>query len=177
MSAYLAARYADHQIPKPRGIFLCAPGTGPLRGGRLKDYQGIPEDIAMLLIHNTEDKVVGDKFQYRIFQTAQPTAYRNMLHQLPDDHGSPAISAGHNECYSLDEAFDSGWRNPTVLRAYRVGQTDALDYYGYWKLFDAMAACVRQGEHCDLAFGHTPQQLSLGEWSDGKPVRPLEPVQ
>lgn len=176
MSAYLAARYEHYQIPKPLGIMLCAPGTGPLRGGRLDDYAAIAQDIGILLINNARDQVVGDQFQYQIFSTAHPSPYRNMLRQLPDEYGAPTLGAGHNECYSLDLTFDSGRRNPTVLRSFRVGQTDALDYYGYWKLLDAMAECLRHGEQCQVAFGHTKQQLSLGTWSDGTPVQSFEPV-
>ena len=176
MTAYFASEYGAYQLPKPRGVILCAPGTGPARAGRLKDYSTIPEDIAILLINNAEDQVVGDQFQHRIFSTATPTAQRNMLRQIPDEHGASAIGAHHNECYSLDPAFDTGLRNPTVVRSFRVGQTDALDYYGYWKLFDAMSDCLRSGANCDVAFGHTEKQLHLGEWSDGQAVKAFVPV-
>ena len=176
MSAYFASEYAQHQVPKPKGIMLCAPGTGPAKAGRLKSYAQIPEDIAILLINNAEDRVVGDSFQHRIISTAQPTPFRNMLRQVPDDHGEPKVQAGHNECYSLDKTFDTGLRNPTVVRSFRVGQTDAVDYFGYWKLFDAMSSCLREDKHCDIAFGFSDAQLSLGNWSDGQPIKPLIPV-
>lgn len=176
MTAYFAARYKAYGLPKPLGIMLCAPGTGPFRSGRLTDYGAIPEDIGMLIISNAQDQVVGQQFQNRIFRTTDASSYRNMLLQKPDSHGLPELSAHHNECYSLDKRFDVGLRNPTIARAYRVGNIDAVDYYGYWKLFDAMASCLRVGQNCTIAFGHTMEQTSLGYWSDGQKIVELEPV-
>ena len=44
IAAFLAARYLEMGVPHPRAVLLSAPGTGPLKGGRLTDYQGIPAD-------------------------------------------------------------------------------------------------------------------------------------
>jgi len=52
------------------------------------------------------------------------------------------IRAGHNETYCVDEFFDTGVRNYTAKKALRITQTNAVDYYGYWKLFDALIACT-----------------------------------
>lgn len=48
--------------------------------------------------------------------------------------------------------------------------TDAFDYYGTWKLFDALMTCAFQGLLCDLAMGRDPGQRNMGAWSDGTPV-------
>jgi hypothetical protein len=51
--------------------------------------------------------------------------------------------------------------------------TDALDYYGTWKLLDGLADAVFRGTHRAHALGGTPQQRYMGEWSDRVPVREL----
>lgn len=50
---------------------------------------------------------------------------------------------------------------------------DALDYYGTWKLLDALCAAAFTGEHRNIALGGGPGQTFMGTWSDGRPVTPL----
>jgi hypothetical protein len=52
--------------------------------------------------------------------------------------------------------------------------TNALDYYGTWKLFDALRDAAFDGKNRDLALGDGPAQLAMGNWSDGTPVKPLK---
>ncbi len=176
IAANLAVNAAALNLPAPAALFLCAPGTGPFKGGKLDDYRGLPPELLLLIMVNDNDGTVGDALGQRIFETAVRTSRRNLLRQFPDDHGRPPVTAGHNECYSLDTSFDTDIRNFTARRALRLAHTNAVDYHGYWKLLDALIACTRRGEHCTTAFGDTPQQRSLGRWSDGKPVRELEVI-
>ncbi len=173
ISAYLGVRYERYGIPQPEGLLLCAAGTGPLRAVRLRSYEAMPENTRMLVVINDQDKVVGDRFQERIFRTAMHTPFRNLIRQYPDRENSQ-ISAHHNECCSLDEALDNGVRNATIKRSYRHCDTNALDFYGYWKLLDALMDCTRQGNNCHIAFGNTPEQQSLGQKPNGNPIRPLQ---
>lgn len=174
VSADLAIHFAEHEIPPPKVVLLCAPGSGQLKGGRLEDYGGMPADVSLLVVTHEGDWVVGDEFAQKVFKEATAVEKRNLIHQKPDDHGEPRITADHNEAYSLDMEFDSGARNYTSKKALRMATVDVVDYYGYWKLFDAMLACDRSGEYCEVAFGSTDAQVGLGEWSDGKPILPLE---
>ena len=50
---------------------------------------------------------------------------------------------------------------------------DALDYFGYWKLFDGLAEAAFYGWNRAYALGNTPEQRYMGTWSDGRPVREL----
>ena len=50
---------------------------------------------------------------------------------------------------------------------------DALDFYGFWKLFDALTDAAFHGRNREYALGNTPQQRYMGAWSDGRPVREL----
>jgi hypothetical protein len=174
ISAYLGVKYKKMGIPQPKALLLCAPGTGPLNGARLSSYKNLPADTKLVIVSSTEDHVVGEPFQQLIFSTAKNTPTRNFIRLYRDDHGSPALTAGHNECYSLNEKYDCGMRNPTIYRSYLTGKTDAVDYFVYWKILDALLDCVHRGDNCDYALGNTPQQTNLGNWSDGTPIKKLE---
>lgn len=50
---------------------------------------------------------------------------------------------------------------------------DALDYYGFWKLFDGLYSAAFYGKYRDYALGNTPGQRFMGTWSDGVPVKEL----
>jgi hypothetical protein len=50
---------------------------------------------------------------------------------------------------------------------------NALDYYGTWKLFDALCDAAFTGKNREYALGNTPQQRFMGLWSDGTPVKEL----
>ena len=52
-------------------------------------------------------------------------------------------------------------------------QVDALDYYGFWKLFDALCDAAFSGRNRKFALGNTLQQRFMGFWTDGVPVKQL----
>lgn len=160
-------------LQKPESIFMCSPGTGPFKGGILEDYKGIDPETEMVIMVSENDRVVGDKFGKKVFETATQVKRINFLEQSPDSFGEARLTAHHDECYALNPAFDSGVKNFTFKRALRIGTTDALDYYGYWKIFDAMISCSEEDKNCHFAFGGTAEQLSLGNWNEENPVTPL----
>ena len=51
---------------------------------------------------------------------------------------------------------------------------NALDYYGTWKLSDALCDAAFYGKNREYALGNTPQQRFMGRWSDGIPVKELQ---
>jgi len=171
ISANLAVNFKKLELPQPEAILLCSPGSGPFKGGVLDTYEDMPANVNLLIMVSENDRIVGDKLGRRIFETAQNVTNRNLLRQYPDRHGSPSIKAGHNESYSLNKQFDSGNRNMTAKRAKRKTALNAVDFYAYWKLFDALQECTRNVEHCNVAFGDTPEQRFMGAWSDGQAVK------
>lgn len=174
ISANMACNYQALGLPQPKGVMLCAPGTGPLKGGLLEDYGNMPASTQLLIVNSINDYVVAEVLGQFIYATATNTPQRNLIRILPDSHGQPALTSAHNECYALDTAFDTGLRNMTARRALGVGRTDMADYYGFWKLLDGMIDYELHGIHQEYAFGDTPEQRYLGTWSDGRPVRELE---
>ncbi|RIL12244.1 MAG: hypothetical protein DCC75_00770 [Proteobacteria bacterium] len=61
-----------------------------------------------------------------------------------------------------------------LIRADEAGKPDALDFYGFWKLFDGLYQAAFFGRHREFALGGTSQQKSMGIWSDGVPVKEIE---
>lgn len=50
---------------------------------------------------------------------------------------------------------------------------NALDYYGFWKLFDGLCDAAFYGLNREYALGNTPQQRFMGIWSDGTLVKEM----
>jgi hypothetical protein len=50
---------------------------------------------------------------------------------------------------------------------------NALDFYGTWKLFDALCDAAFYSKNREYALGNTPQQRFMGLWSDGTRVKEL----
>ena len=174
LAAEITANWEKYAIPKPLGIFLCAPGTGPFKAGKLENYDVLSSDLNLLVIVNENDYIVGDEMGVKIFETATNTPKRNLIRQQIDNGNN--ISAGHNETYCVDEDFDSGHHNYTAKKALRITKTNAVDYYGYWKLFDALIDCSRTAKNCEYAFGNTVQQRNLGIAETGDKIKELEVI-
>lgn len=174
VAADLAINFEKYEVPKAAAVMLCAPGTGKFKGGRLDSYADMPADTKLLIVVNEDDWVVGDEMGIKIFQQTSHLEYRNLLRQHTDSYGWPPIEAHHNQTYALDTLFDNGMRNYTARKALRIGRADAVDYYCYWKLSDALLAFSRTGQWKEYAFGGTLEQCFMGYWSDGTPIRPLE---
>jgi predicted esterase len=176
IAANQASRYKRLGLPKPKGILLCAPGTGPFKGGLLESYEGMPSDALLLIVNSINDHVVGEKLGRFIFETATNTPKRNLIRLIPDDHGMPKITSGHNECYALDTDFDGGINNVSTKRAKHTAVTNATDYFVFWKLLDAMVDCSSEGVYCNVAIGNTNLQRNMGAWSDGQAITPVEVI-
>lgn len=174
ISANLAIHYKKHHLPKPVAVMLCSPGHGPFRGAVLKSYEKMDSNIKLIVMTSENDRTVGEKFGFKVFETATNVTQRNLIRQLEDVAVSPLHYAGHSECYALDKTYDNGKRNGTTRRALKKGKLNNTDYYGYWKIFDALLDCSRSGEHCEYAFGNTPEQRSLGVDVNGIPIKELE---
>lgn len=177
IAAGVTAAFVENEIPQPKVLMLCSPGSGPFSGGVLKDYSGIPADTKLVSMVSDDDRIVGDKLGIRIYETATNVIDRNLVRQHKDHHGTQRIKAGHNESYSVNPELDNGIRNVTARKAKHTSTKDAIDFYGYWKILDALLDCSRSNTHCNYAFGDTPEQRYMGTWSDGKPIKELEITQ
>ena len=125
-----------------------------------------------------------------------PAANKDWLELRSDDHGTPALLATHRAPAAPLPGYEPPQRREPkgFLRKRMAAKakerlaergldldassqeppvTDALDYHGTWKLFDALCDAAFNGQHRDVALGGSARQLDMGRWSDGTPVEPL----
>ncbi|MCJ2073582.1 alpha/beta hydrolase [Methylobacterium sp. J-030] len=121
---------------------------------------------------------------------------------LSDDHGFPALTATLAAPAGLDTAFDGGAIKPapeakdapkdnpkpppfrwspdmaltgeqqTLVSQVNLARVDALDYLGFWKVFDLAAMTAFAGSDA-TALKNNPRLADMERWSDGWPVKRL----
>jgi len=171
LTANMTMLHQQYGLPKPLTAFSMQPGAATYL---MSDYSPFPADVKFLIAIGEDDAIVGTGPGTTIYNqaTAVPTAHKNLVHHYADGHGNPDIAASHNEPCGFDNQFDNGETN--LFIPFVTGAVDAMDFYCYWKLQDALMDCALSSENCEYAFGDTPEQHGMGNWSDGTPVRQLE---
>ncbi len=132
-----------------------------------------------------------------------PLSNKDFITLVSDEHGKPPLIANHFAPAAVDESYDSGEatesrKKSSPLRSIfrerlreriskrrkaddsdfkeikdTANSVNALDYYGLWKLFDALCDAAFYGKNRVYALGNTPAQRFMGKWSDGTPVKEL----
>jgi pimeloyl-ACP methyl ester carboxylesterase len=181
IAANLAAKAVFYGLPQFKAIFCVEPAwqldaTG--RGTAFEDLSQIPSTTLLLSLAGDSDLLVGDGGAKKIFNltTSIPPANKNLVILYSDAHGFPPLQANHLAPLSFEKEFDNREvLDPThfTLRQYDKQTADALDYYGFWKLFDALTDAAFYHRNRKYGLGNTPQQRSLGFWSDGRPVKEM----
>lgn len=167
MAVAYAAAAADSATALPQPSVVVAVQPGGCRGcGGLTNEGGVPlVDLAavgpqsrILVIAADADAVVGDRPARLIWRalTGVPLDRRAYVLLRSDRHGDPALVADH----LLAQTGGPGSR------------TDALDWYGTWKLVDLATDCAYSGRPCADPLGNRAAQQRMGTWSDGVPVAP-----
>ncbi|MBI1369435.1 MAG: alpha/beta hydrolase fold domain-containing protein [Planctomycetes bacterium] len=183
LAANLAAVASTVGLPTPRAIMSIEPGKTwglpPPMAVVLDDLSAIDAGTLMLAVIGDRDRVVFDVDAKRIIKesTAVPAANKNLVRLVSDDHGKPALDASHLAPVAISSGGES--RRPILKRGSNTGgiiSVDALDYFGTWKLLDALTDAAFYGTHRNIALGNTPEQRDMGAWSDGTPVKRMEIV-
>ncbi len=161
ITANIAALATEQGLPPVRAALSSQPGiTWGLIYLPLADLSKISPGTLLLAIAGTADTVVYDIDARRIYQESinVPATNKDFVLMRSDAHGSPALTADHYaSCATTNAPFPP----------------DTLDYYGFWKLFDALSDAAFYGSEREYALRGGFQQTSLGLWSDGQPVKPL----
>jgi acetyl esterase/lipase len=199
VAANLAALAAQGALPPPLALMSVAPGKTWPEASRiafpLQDLSVLPANLLLLAVAGDDDDFVRDIDARKVYRGAVNVAAENKsyVRMFSDDHGEPALRADHrapsspggmiirtdSRPFGADRAGGAGGARSGRTSADDEdggrGEwvTNALDYYGTWKLFDGLADAVFRGVHREYALGNTPQQRYMGEWSDRVPVREL----
>ena len=193
LAASVAALADESGLPRVRAVMSVEPGiTESPINIPLADLRKIPADTLLLALAGDQDGLVRDTDAKRIYyeSTRVPADNKDFILLISDTHGTPSLIAGHRAPTALDKTYDSGegisgatsgtsdpiGDAPQISRRVRpeTMMVNALDYYGTWKLFDALCDAAFNGKNREYALGNTPQQRFMGLWSDGVPVKELK---
>ncbi|PWT90259.1 MAG: alpha/beta hydrolase [Blastocatellia bacterium] len=191
LSASVAALAHESGLPRVRAVMSVEPGlTQPPASVPIADLKKIESDTLLLSVAGDRDTLVQDYDSKRIYyeSTRVSADNKNFIRLVSDDRGSPPLIASHRAPTAPDKAYDNGegdlsnWRpfgstsgrsSDRQVNSARNVDTNALDYYGTWKLFDALCDAAFYNKNREYALGNTPQQRFMGKWSDGVPVKEL----
>jgi len=197
MAANVAALARESDLPQVRAVMSVEPGiTEDPINIPLVDLKKIPAETLLLAVAGDQDTLVRDNDAKRIYNesTAVPAANKDFVMMVTDTHGAPSLQASHRAPTAMNRDYDNGEGvgggpadpervgNSSSRRTDRTSQdrrletmmVNALDYYGTWKLFDALCDAAFYGKNRDYALGNTPKQRFMGVWSDGVPVKELK---
>jgi hypothetical protein len=152
-------------LPRPRAVMCVEAGTtdlGDVQSVELGNLSVIPENTLLLV-------VVGDLAEEQFINDAK-TIF-NGTDSISLENKDFVTVVSHNR-----ETSPGVWVNLTAdhyVPCTIDGETDALDYYAYWKLFDGLCDAAFYGTNREYALGNTSEQRYMGEWSDGVPVKEL----
>ncbi len=190
LAANVAALASESSLPRVSAVMAVEPGiTESPINVPLADLKKLPAETLLLALAGDQDTLVRDIDAKRIYyeSTRIPANNKDFIMLVSDSHGTPALVASHRAPTALDKSYDSG-EGVGGTPANRVGDTpqtgrrdrletmmiNALDFYGTWKLFDALCDAAFYNKNRQYALGNTPQQRFMGVWSDGVPVKELK---
>jgi hypothetical protein len=160
VAAQLGLPVPDVLMPvEPGGCGGCGFGDTVEFGIPIEDLSRVSPTTMVLVLAGENDRVVGQTGARVLWERLEhiSLARRDFVVVRSDDHGAPDLTADH--FFPLTGSL--------------FGETDALDWNGTWRLFDALAECAFFGETCEMALGGGEEQQAMGEWSDGTPVMDL----
>jgi len=181
LAANIAVTADENDLPQPLAVMCVQPGD-PKHAGAvgdaldevdlevksiIEDCSAIPKGTLMLVLVGDRDTIAGDITAKIIWEQIRhlPAADRDYVTMVTDTHSRRRGLVADHSC-PLAPAFFSVGR----VKA----KTDALDYYGTWKLLDGLLDAAFYGRNRHYALGDTPEQRCMGEWSDGTPVKKLD---
>lgn len=197
LSANVAALAKEEKLPQMRAVMAVEPGIteAPINAW-LADLRKIPAETLLLAVAGDQDTLVRDTDAKRIYyeSTEVSEANKDFVMIVTDTHGTPSLQASHRMPTAMDRSYDNGEGasggpanpervgnsssrpngNANESRRMETMLVNALDYYGTWKLFDALSDAAFYGKNREYALGNTTQQRFMGRWSDGVPVKELK---
>ncbi|MCC7191459.1 MAG: alpha/beta fold hydrolase [Phycisphaeraceae bacterium] len=192
LAANLAALADKENLPHPRAVMCVQPGRSEIFP--LADLSKISADTLLITSAGDFDDIVGDADAQRIFNEATRVKKENKRYLFfrSDDHGRPRVVMHHATPLALDLSYEareidgtgpSAWASTAEKKAgtanqYHVASWERppnyVDYYAYWRPFDALCAAAFDNKHADDAIRAASEGGFMGTWSDG--VRIKEPV-
>ncbi|HEU4400920.1 MAG TPA: hypothetical protein VFT43_02330 [Candidatus Polarisedimenticolia bacterium] len=182
LTPQVAARAEKEGLPVPRAIMPMEPGWRNQADYPTEALKEIPASVLALVIVGTDDQFAATRQARPIFDAMRrvPSDRKRVIALYSDDHGTAPLIADHAAPLSPRDDYGPAFtaqqqrRRDLVNRitGMREGEIDALDFYGFWKLFDALCDAAFSGKSIDAVV--SPDSLAMGNWSDGTPVKPMQ---
>ncbi len=175
LAAQIAAVAADphSELPVPQALVIAMPGE--IAPSRLPALSAISASTLMIVMVGEEDVVVGDLRARQIFTqaTAVPLSRKRYIFFRSDRHGNPPLIAEHTAPSGMHPRLDNG---EGLFRSFQMslGDVNALDRAGFWRMADLVMEIARAGKTLDEAIRDEEQFRHLGFWSDGRKV--IQPI-
>ena len=183
ISVNLAIRPKYFGLPAPRALMLAAPGDAyhVAKGAQSKSILGplknLPPDLPVAILTGEMDTEIGLPTARKWFaQLCGIKPDRRVLMVLPSEsNGNERVNAIHGSPGAPDSRYDFDLKRkdfPDRING-REGfeaspSLNALDFYGFWKVLDALVDDAAERRLPSVVFGKgTDEQLSLGYWPDG----------
>ena len=152
-TANYAVLAAAEKLPAPKAAMIVEPAQGKDGGFKIipmEDCGKFPASLKLIVMIGDADGLAGEGCARTIWRDAKHVQERAFVTLKSDSHGMPTLKADHLSPISWSRLA-----------------TDALDWLGYWRTFDALM---------DAAFSGKPFAVdaSMGAWSDGVPVTPMK---
>jgi acetyl esterase/lipase len=191
LAASVAALAQESGLPRVRAVMSVEPGvTRPPLSVPMPDLKKIESDTLLLSVAGDRDTLTEDYDAKRIYYESTRVSAENkdFVLLVTDERGSPPLIANHRAPTAPDEEYDNGEGDLTSrprlgtgsggpvdvqANSTRTPAVNALDYYGLWKLFDALCDAAFFAKNRNFALGNTAEQRFMGRWSDGVPVKEL----
>lgn len=171
LAAQVAAVAGDRGagLPEVRAVVIVMPGeVFPSREPKLSQ---IPETTLLAVTVGEDDVVVGDLRARQIYRQASavPRSRKRYILFRSDRRGVPPLLADHTAPTGANARLDNG---EGFLRSLQLnlGEINAFDWAGFWRIADATLDAGFAGLTFDEAIADEDAFTHLGYWSDGRRV-------
>jgi hypothetical protein len=156
---------------------------GPQAKSIITPPSSLPASLPTVVMTGEMDSEIGLPTARLLFsQMCQIQPDRRVLMILPsDEHSGTRVNSVHGSPGAPDSRYNFDLKRKTFPStiAGRKGFEESvsnnnLDFYGYWKVLDALVDDAAPRSLPPVVFGKgTPEQLSLGNWPDGTAFKQL----
>ncbi|MBD3241010.1 MAG: hypothetical protein GF331_10530 [Chitinivibrionales bacterium] len=161
MAPSMGHTYFEQRAWGAKGAFLFIMAPWYACGIDQREMETFPEHVKMVVQIYEDDRTNDPRIAQDIFDNIGiPAGEKDFMVIKSDRHGTCRLRANNHTPLS-DEAFG--------------GENNALDYYGIYKTFDALAAYTfvrERGAKTVALGGGSEPQCYMGRWADGTRVEP-----
>lgn len=185
LTGQVAARAASAGLPVPRAAMPVQPGWKGKEKMPLEALAKIPATTLFLVVEGDTDQFEESRQGLEMVKaaTAVPWDRKAFVRIFSDERSGVKLISDHAAPLSPRDDYGEPITHKkerrralaAALTGMRDGEADALDYLGYWRLFDSLCQAAFSGEGIEAVVG-SGRELSLGAWSDGTPVRPMKVI-